>query len=277
MTSARLLAIVLVLGITGSASASTYTLKRGDTLSAVAARFKIPLKALVAANRIDNADRVREGRKLTVPDPKAAMVAVAKPILAVAVEPAGDGPSHEVRPGETLSGIAKRYGTTVADLQSLNGLTNAHSVRDGKRLKLPTTAAAPPPATPLCPVKDAGKFDFSNSFGAPRHGGRKHAGNDIFAKRGTPVLASVAGTVRIVRGSITGLGYELDGDDGVRYFGAHMDAIRVGEGRVNRGDVIGTVGTTGNALGTPPHLHFEVKPGGGHSIDPYSLLRAWCR
>lgn len=275
MTSARLLAIVLVLGITGSASASTYTLKRGDTLSRVAARFKIPLKALVAANAIRDADRVREGQKLTVPDRKAAMVAVAKPI--VAVEPAGEGPAHEVKPGETLSGIAKRYGTTVADLVALNGLANANAVRDGKRLKLPASAAAPPPVTPLCPVKDAGKFDFSNSFGAPRHGGRKHAGNDIFAKRGTPVLASVSGTMRVVRGSITGLGYELDGDDGVRYFGAHMDALRVGGGRVNQGDVIGTVGTTGNAMGTPPHLHFEVKPGGGHSIDPYPLLRAWCR
>lgn len=275
MTSARLLAIVLVLGITGSASAGTYTLKRGDTLSSVAARFKIPLKALVAANRIPDADRVREGQKLTVPDRKAAMVAVARPI--VAVGPAGEGPVHEVKPGETLSGIAKRYGTTVAALVALNDLANANAVRDGKRLKLPASAAAPPPVTPLCPVKDAGKFDFSNSFGAPRHGGRKHAGNDIFAQRGTPVLASVSGTLRIARGSITGLGYELDGDDGVRYFGAHMDALRVREGRVNQGDIIGTVGTTGNAMGTPPHLHFEVKPGGGHSIDPYPLLRAWCR
>jgi murein DD-endopeptidase MepM/ murein hydrolase activator NlpD len=45
---------------------------------------------------------------------------------------------------------------------------------------------------------------------------------------------------------------------------------------VKRGEVIGTVGTTGNAQGTPPHLHFEVKPNGGASIDPYALLRVWC-
>ncbi len=277
MTSARLLAIVLAFGITGSASASTYTVKRGDTLSAVAARFKIPLKALVAANKIADPDRVRAGQKLDVPDRKAAMVAVAKPI--VAVEPAGGAgpPSHEVKPGETLSGIARRYGTTVAELQAINGLANADAVRDGKKLKLPASAAAPPVMTPLCPVKGAGKFDFSNSFGAPRHGGRRHAGNDIFAKRGTPVVASVAGTLRVVRGSLTGLGYEIDGDDGVRYYGAHMDSLRAREGRVNQGDVVGTVGTTGNAMGTPPHLHFEVKPGGGASIDPYSLLRSWCR
>ncbi|MBW3614566.1 MAG: M23 family metallopeptidase [Actinobacteria bacterium] len=275
MTSARLLAIVLAFGIAGSASASTYTVKRGDTLGAVAARFKIPLKALVAANKIADPDRVREGQKLAVPDRKAAMVAVAKPIVAVASP--GGAAVHEVKPGETLSGIAKRYGTTVAELQALNGLSNANAVRDGKSLKLPASAAAPPLPTPLCPVKDAGKFDFSNSFGAPRHGGRRHAGNDIFAKRGTPVVASVSGTLRIVRGSLTGLGYEIDGDDGVRYYGAHMDALRAREGRVNQGDVVGTVGTTGNALGTPPHLHFEVKPGGGASIDPYPLLRSWCR
>lgn len=271
MTSARLIAIALLLGITGSASASTYTLKRGDTLSWVASHFKIPLKALVAANKIADPDRVWEGQKLAVPDRQAAMVSVAKPI--VAVEPAT--PSHQVKPGETLSEIARRYGTTTAELAALNGVANADSIRDGTTLKLPATAA--PAVVPLCPVHNAGKFDFSNSFGAPRHGGRKHAGNDIFAKRGTPVVASVSGTFRIVRGSMTGLGYELDGDDGVRYFGAHMDAVLVGDGRVNRGDRIGLVGTTGNAKGTPPHLHFEVKPGGGASIDPYSLLRAWCR
>jgi murein DD-endopeptidase MepM/ murein hydrolase activator NlpD len=125
-------------------------------------------------------------------------------------------------------------------------------------------------------VKGAGKFDFSNSFGAPRHGGRKHMGNDIFAKRGTPVLASVDGTLRSVTGALTGIGYYLDGDDGVTYYGAHMNELRVGEGRVTQGTVIGSVGTTGNAQGTPAHLHFEVKPGNGPSIDPYSYLRIWC-
>jgi murein DD-endopeptidase MepM/ murein hydrolase activator NlpD len=277
MRSARLLAIVVLLCVGASASASTYTLKWGDTLGKVARRLKVPVEALTAANNISDPNKVREGQTLQVPDPKAAQVAAAKPIAVVATpaapEPAGK--VHEIRLGETLSGIAKQYGVSVKELRDLNGL-KSDAIREGKTLRLPETANVPPPTPPLCPVKGAAKYDFSNSFGAPRHGGRKHMGNDIFAKRGTPVVAGVDGTIRRVTGSLTGIGYYLDGDDGVTYYGAHMNELRVGEGRVARGDVIGSVGTTGNAQGTPAHLHFEVKPANGASIDPYPLLRQWC-
>ena len=283
MRSARVLALILLLAIGASASTSTYTLKWGDTLEKVAARYRIPIEALTAANGIKNPNKVREGQTLKVPDRRAAMVAVAKPIAAVTPRGPDGARVHEIRAGETLSSIAGRYGTSISELRSVNGMTQSTVIREGRLLKLPASAsatAAPAAAAvpaPLCPVKGAGKFDFSNSFGAPRHGGRKHAGNDIFAKRGTPVVASVDGTIRQVAGSLTGLGYYLDGDDGVTYYGAHMDSLRVTKGRVSRGTVIGSVGTTGNAMGTPPHLHFEVKPGGGASVDPYPLLRSWCR
>ncbi|HET9442842.1 MAG TPA: M23 family metallopeptidase, partial [Acidimicrobiales bacterium] len=264
-----------ILAVSASASAGSYTLKWGDTLGKVATRFGLPLQALADANGIANPNKVREGQKLVIPDKEAAQVSAARPITAVAPAPEG-GRVHKVRPGEALSIIARDYGTTVAALLELNGLANANRIREGQVLKLPASAAAPPPVVPLCPVKGAGKFDFSNSFGAPRHGGRRHAGNDIFARRGTPVVASVDGTLRVIRGALTGIGYELTGDDGTTYFGAHMDDVAVGEGRVARGQVVGTVGTTGNANGTPPHLHFEVRPGHGAPVDPYGLLRAWC-
>jgi len=280
MRSARLLAIVLLLGLTGSAASTSYTLKRGDSLWNVAKKFKIPLDALTAANSITNPDKVREGQKLTVPDRKAALVAVAKPISTAVAPPPADGSKlYEVQSGDTLSGLAKRFNTTVADIVARNDLTGANAViREGRSLKLTETAVVPPPEAPLCPVRGADKFAFSNSFGAPREGYRSHAGNDLFAKRGTPVVAGVAGTVRTVNGGRAGIGYYLDGDDGTTYYGAHMNDIRVSNGaRVSRGDVIGSVGSTGNALGTPAHLHFEVKPGGGSAIDPYPLLRVWCR
>jgi murein DD-endopeptidase MepM/ murein hydrolase activator NlpD len=280
MRSARLLATVVLLCLTGSAASTTYTLKWGDTLGKVATRYKVPLVALTSANAITDPNKVKEGQKLTVPDPKAAAVAVAKPIATAAPAAPADGSQlYQVHTGDTLSGIAKHFGTTVADLVTRNGLKGPDALlREGRDLKLPPNAVVPPPEAPLCPVQGAGKFDFSNSFGAPRHGGRKHAGNDIFAKRGTPVLASMDGTIRSVTGSLTGVGYYLDGSDGVTYYGAHMNELRVPDGTtVARGDVIGTVGTTGNAQGTPPHLHFEVKPGNGASIDPYSLLRVWCQ
>jgi murein DD-endopeptidase MepM/ murein hydrolase activator NlpD len=281
MRSARLLALMLLLCVAGSAASSSYTLKRGDTLGRVASRFKVPIEAIAAANDIANPNKVREGQKLTVPDKKAAAVAAAKPIATAApAPPPADGSKvYEVQSGDTLSGLAKRFGTTVADLVHRNELSGADAIiREGKSLKLPPTAErVPAPEAPLCPVKGADKFAFSNSFGSPRHGGRRHAGNDIFAKRGTPVLASVAGSIRTSHGSNVGIGYYLDGDDGVTYYGAHLNELLVGDGaRVARGDVLGSVGTTGNAMGTPAHLHFEVKPGGGASIDPYALLRVWC-
>lgn len=100
----------------------------------------------------------------------------------------------------------------------------------------------------------------------------------MFARRGTPVVAPVDGVVRTVVGGRAGLGFYVDGADGVTYYGAHMDSSAVSNGQqVRRGDVLGAVGNTGNAAGTPPHLHFEIKPGNGTPIDPYPLLRVWCR
>ena len=280
MRSARLLALVLVLCVGGSAASSSYTLKRGDTLSRVASKFRVPIAAIVAANDISNPDKVWEGQKLTVPDKLAAQVAAAKPIASATSDAPADGSKvYEVRAGDTLSSIAKRFDTTVADLVARNGLKGATAIiREGKTLKLPAHAVnVPAKEAPLCPVKGADKWAFSNSFGSPREGRRSHAGNDIFAKRGTPVVAGVDGTIRAVQGGRAGIGYYLDGVDGVTYYGAHMNSRTVRDGAtVQRGDVIGTVGTTGNAGGTPPHLHFEIKPGNGASIDPYPLLRVWC-
>lgn len=282
MRSARLLALVLLLCVAGSAASSSYTLKRGDTLSRVATKFKIPVAAIVAANDIANPDKVRDGLKLTIPDKKAAQVAAAKPIASAAAgEPApADGSKvYEVRAGDTLGSIAKRFDTTVADLVARNGLKGPTAIiREGKPLNLPPHAVnVPAKEAPLCPVKGADKFAFANTFGAPREGRRSHAGNDMFAKRGTPVIAPSGGTIRAVDGGRAGIGFYLDGNDGVTYYGAHMNDRRVGNGAtVERGDVIGSVGNSGNAAGTPPHLHFEIKPGNGASIDPYPLLRVWC-
>jgi murein DD-endopeptidase MepM/ murein hydrolase activator NlpD len=272
--------LILLLCLVGGAGTSSYTLKRGDTLGRIAARFHVPLAALTAANDIPDANKVKAGQKLTVPDPKAAQVAAAKPIATAATPAASDGGKvYAIQAGDTLSGIAKRFGTTVSDLIERNNLKGATAIiREGRELSLPESAKnVPAPEAPLCPVKGAGKWDFSNSYGSPREGHRSHAGNDIFAKRGTPVIAGVDGVIRTVQGGRTGIGYYLDGVDGVTYYGAHMNERNVRNGQsVKRGDVIGTVGNTGNASSTPTHLHFEVKPGTGTSIDPYSLLRTWC-
>ena len=76
-------------------------------------------------------------------------------------------------------------------------------------------------------------------------------------------------------GAIGGLAFYLHGTDGVTYYGAHLDALQVGPGNVKAGQVLGTVGNTGNARGGSPHLHFEVHPG-GKAVNPYPTLKRWC-
>ncbi len=125
----------------------------------------------------------------------------------------------------------------------------------------------------LCPV--GGSTSFSDTWGAPRSGGRSHRGVDMFAARGTPVVAPVAGTVRHRDNSIGGKSFYLDGDDGHRYYGTHLDSYGA-SGRVVAGAVVGTVGNTGNARFTSPHLHFEIHPGGGSAVNPTPTVRAAC-
>ncbi len=124
----------------------------------------------------------------------------------------------------------------------------------------------------ICPVQ--GPRTFTNDWGQPRSGGRGHAGTDMLSPRGTPVVASVSGTVRHHNSGLGGLSYYLTGDDGHTYFGTHLSGYAA-SGRVQAGTVVGYVGDTGNARGTP-HLHFEIHPGGGSPSNPYPTLRANC-
>jgi peptidoglycan LD-endopeptidase LytH len=124
----------------------------------------------------------------------------------------------------------------------------------------------------ICPVQ--GPRSFSNDYGMPRSGGRRHQGNDILSPRGTPVVAPVAGSVTHRSVGLGGLSFFLNGVDGNEYFGTHLSGYAAG-GQVSAGTVIGYVGDTGNARGTP-HLHFEIHPGGGGPINPYPTLSQYC-
>ncbi|HEX6424552.1 MAG TPA: M23 family metallopeptidase [Acidimicrobiales bacterium] len=150
-----------------------------------------------------------------------------------------------------------------------------------------TTTTAPPPTTAapapepvvssgggiVCPVSGA---SFVDSWGAARSGGRAHQGVDMMAPHGTPTVAPVSGTVEHRGSSVGGLSWYVHGDDGNTYFGTHLSAYEnQGAGRVAAGTVIGYVGDSGNAAGTP-HLHFEYHPGGGSPTNPYPLVSAAC-
>ena len=124
-----------------------------------------------------------------------------------------------------------------------------------------------------------GEHTFSDEWGAPRPGNTRHEGNDIFAKAGTPVVAVKDGRLRKVgTAPVPGNRLWLDTKNGDQFFYAHLAAFsrdaRSGA-RVKAGQVLGFVGSTGDAEKTPPHVHFEIHPGGGKAVNPYPFLRAW--
>jgi peptidoglycan LD-endopeptidase LytH len=126
----------------------------------------------------------------------------------------------------------------------------------------------------MCPVQ--GPRAFTNDWGQPRSGGRRHQGTDILAPRGTPIVANVSGSVSPHNSGLGGISYYLRGDDGNTYFGTHLDSLSGVSGKVAQGTVIGRVGNTGNARGGPTHLHFEIHPGGGGPTNPYPTLARYC-
>ncbi|WP_420455287.1 M23 family metallopeptidase [Rubrivirga sp.] len=119
------------------------------------------------------------------------------------------------------------------------------------------------------PVAGVDQDAIRSRWGAARDGGaRSHEGIDIFADRGTPVVASAAGRVsRVQETPIGGRVVWLQTDLGSLYY-AHLDRQLVEPGaRVAVGDTLGDVGNTGNAAATPPHLHFGIYGRGG-AVDP---------
>ncbi len=140
-----------------------------------------------------------------------------------------------------------------------------------------TLSRMPPPTVLPVPVEGVTARRIADTFGAPRGRDRTHAGIDIFAKRGTPVRSATPGVVASIRD--TGLGGRqvwVWGPARERYYYAHLDDWREGlsEGEVvAEGTVLGYVGDTGNAAGTPPHLHWGIYGTNG-AYDPLPLLVA---
>ncbi|MFO7293655.1 MAG: peptidoglycan DD-metalloendopeptidase family protein [Actinomycetes bacterium] len=144
----------------------------------------------------------------------------------------------------------------------------------------PTTQPSPPSGGgAACPVQ--GPVSFVDSWGAARSGGRAHQGVDMMAARGTPVAAIYDGTItRTGSGSaLGGITIWMRSNAGDSFYYAHLDSIADGISsgvKVSAGQIIGYVGSTGNASAAYPHLHFEYHPGGGGAVNPYPLVKSIC-
>jgi murein DD-endopeptidase MepM/ murein hydrolase activator NlpD len=137
-------------------------------------------------------------------------------------------------------------------------------------------AAMPKPTMLPVPVEGVGARALRDTWNAARSEGRTHEGIDVFAKRGTPVLATTEGIVaQVGTNRLGGLVVWVMGPGGQRHYYAHLDRYADVEAglRIQPGRVLGYVGNTGNAKHTPPHLHYGVYDADG-AINPYPLLRA---
>ena len=125
------------------------------------------------------------------------------------------------------------------------------------------------------PLEDVAKRQIADTWGAPRGTGRTHEGQDIFAPKGTPILSATNGYIyKIGENNLGGQTVSVISAGGRVYYYAHLEkyapGIEVGD-RVTTRTVLGYVGTTGNAVGTPPHLHFGIYTTTG-AINPLPLL-----
>ena len=305
MRRSRTTIALLALALAAAAGSGTYTVQRGDTLSAIARRNSTTVRAIASANGIADPDRIYVGQTLAIPGSAEdfhivrageTLASIARAqgttveelarangitnvnriyagtrlqlaaAAALPVPAAVQQQIHLVRPGETLSGIARRFGTSAAAITQANGIADPDLIVVGTPLSVPSTGF-------VCPVPGAA---FFNDFGFARAAGRFHEGNDLFAPHGSEVLASVGGHLEQYAGPIGGLQFRLRADDGTTYIGTHLSGYAA-SGRVAAGQLIGYVGDTGNAAGSRSHLHFEIIPEGSGPVNPYPLLEQACR
>lgn len=168
--------------------------------------------------------------------------------------------------GETLYRISQTYGVSLEEIARINSIEDPSEVSVGQRITIPGRYAS----GLIWPAKGT----ISSRFG--RRGWRRfHSGIDILARKGTPIRAAADGLVIVSGKSLDGYSsygktVVVQHGDGMRtlYAHNHKNSVRPGE-CVKTGDIIGEVGSTGNATGA--HLHFEIRSN-ERPVDPLKYL-----
>ncbi len=240
-TFITVLLIVSLSTVVFAAGFQQHTIKKGETLSEIAQRYKVPVKLIIQANSIKSAHRIQTGKMLRIPSEAFAL----KEIL------------YQVKPGDTLIGIANRYNVDWRVLQRINRISSPRSLQIGTEIRI-RSDGIPGFSDPLrIPLVLTSKYGYRPHPVTGRW--RMHDGIDLRAAVGTRVYASKAGRV-IFAGRKGGYGklVGIEHEDNFTTWYGHLSRIRVKVGQiVSQGKVIGLSGNTG--ISTGPHLHFEIR------------------
>jgi murein DD-endopeptidase MepM/ murein hydrolase activator NlpD len=237
-----------------------YTVKPGDNITRISKKFGLSnISTLIAVNNISNARKLQAGEVIKIPST--------------------DGLVHTVAKNESLTGIASKYGVSVANLLDVNDLSTdvlyvgQNIFIPGARLDSYSLKMAMGELF-KCPI--TAKWRLSSPYGYradPFTGVRKfHTGMDLAAPTGTPVKASLDGKVIAVSfNQVYGNYVIISHINGYQTLYAHLHTAtaKVGQ-RLNQGDKLGLVGSTGYSTG--PHLHFTVYKN-GKLVNPQELIK----
>lgn len=233
---------------------SVYVVRPGDTVSQIADMYDVSVNTILWANDLKKGQALQTGQTLVI-----------LPI---------NGIRHTVAKGETLASVAKKYGGDADEIRSFNGLEPGAKLAVGDEIIIPDgdmpgqTAGTKIAGSKNRTVSGGGGPSLDGYFKWPVAGGKRsqglhgHNGIDIAAPSGTAVLAAAPGTVILSKSSGYNGGYGqyivVKHSNGTQTLYAHLSANNVSSGEsVDRGDVIGAVGSTGKSTGN--HLHIEVR------------------
>ncbi len=249
-----------------------HSVAEGETVSSIAQRYGLQMTTVMWENNLTETSKIKPGQELKI-----------LPL---------DGIRHKVSRGETIVSIGKKYGLEGSEIQVMvdypfNEFLNDETfdlatgqylvVPDGVKASVTSTTGRVARQIQITP--DAGSVTATGSFVWPATGritqGYRfyHKAIDIANKGGSTILAADSGTV-IGAGWLDGYGYGnriiIDHGNGYVTLYAHLSTVQVKAGqKVNRGDLIGRMGSTGRSTGT--HLHFEIRQG-GVLLNPLSFL-----
>jgi murein DD-endopeptidase MepM/ murein hydrolase activator NlpD len=242
--------------ILSSLNIASYTTQAGDSLSRIAARYKLAIDTVVSWNDIHDARNLATGTRLSIPN--------------------ADGLKYTVRRGDTLEGIARSSGVELNSILDWNRLGSS-VITVGQELFLPGARLSPEEmgrvlgSLFIYPVQGR----ISSFFGEradPFNGTERfHNGVDIVNRPGTPVLAAMVGSVGSVGWNANYGYFVILKHSGYQTLYGHLMRYMVKKGQtVRQGEKIGELGTTGYSTG--PHLHFSIFKS-GQPVDPLRFLK----